>query len=167
MRDPAPGMWSIARSAVRRAGRSPAPAPWWPEEDEVDEEVRADLDRWEAAGDVSFVGDDGAAAVPGRPDRSVAPGARLPGHPPRRLRPHEDAMLCDGRWLAHSLLYLGLPAPLDVVARAEQRSREAVADGAPLPLNSVEASSGKIMGWRDYIWHMYWHLGGDFRARNQ
>ena len=35
------------------------PEPPWPEEDEIDAEVRRDLDRWEADGDVTFVGRDG------------------------------------------------------------------------------------------------------------
>lgn len=34
------------------------PDPWWPTEDEVDDEVRHDLDRWERDGDVRFVGRD-------------------------------------------------------------------------------------------------------------
>ncbi len=40
------------------AERLGLPEPWWPAEDEIDEEVRRDLDR-QAAGDVSFVGRDG------------------------------------------------------------------------------------------------------------
>src|SRR3712207_9398908 len=45
-------------------GRIGVPDPWWPEEDEIDAEVRADLARWEAAGDLSFVGDDGPRLFP-------------------------------------------------------------------------------------------------------
>ena len=33
--------------------------PWWPTEDEIDDEVRHDLDAWERAGDVAFLGKDG------------------------------------------------------------------------------------------------------------
>ena len=47
-----------------RRPRRPSPEPWWPDEDEIDEEVRADLDRWERDGDVSFVGDDGPRLFP-------------------------------------------------------------------------------------------------------
>lgn len=151
-------------------GRSPAPAPWWPEEDEIDEEVRADLDRWAAAGDVTFVGDDGPRLFPVTHHEALR---RLHDFLDSRLGafgPHEDAMLRDERWLAHSLLSpalnLGLLDPLDVVAGAEQRYRDSVADGAPLPLNSVEGFVRQVMGWRDYVWHMYWHLGRDFRTRN-
>jgi deoxyribodipyrimidine photolyase-like uncharacterized protein len=23
------------------------------------------------------------------------------------------------------------------------------------------------MGWRDYVWHLYWHLGEDYRHANR
>jgi deoxyribodipyrimidine photolyase-related protein len=170
---PVGGRWNLDeenRQPPPADGRSPAPAPWWPEEDEIDEEVRADLDRWEAAGDVSFVGDDGPRLFPVTRREALH---RLRDFLDTRLGafgPHEDAMLRDERWLAHSLLSpvlnLGLIDPLEVVSGAEQRYRESVTDGDPLPLNSVEGFVRQVMGWRDYIWHMYWHLGRDFRARN-
>lgn len=163
---PVGGRWNLDEDNRRPSpadGRSPAPAPWWPEEDEIDEEVRADLDRWEAAGEVSFVGDDGPRLFPATRTEALH---RLRDFLDTRLGafgPHEDAMLRDERWLAHSLLSpalnLGLLDPLDVVVGAEQRYRDSVADGDPLPLNSVEGFVRQVMGRRDYIWHMYWHLG--------
>ncbi len=170
---PVGGRWNLDeenRQPPPADGRSPAPAPWWPEEDEIDEQVRADLDRWEAAGDVSFVGDDGPRLFPVTRSEALH---RLDDFLHARLGafgPHEDAMLRDERWLAHSLLSpslnLGLLDPLEVVTSAERRYRDSVAEGGPLPLNSVEGFVRQIMGWRDYIWHMYWHLGRDFRDRN-
>ena len=74
-------------------------------------------------------------------------------------------MLADDPWMAHSLLSsslnLGLLDPLDVVQRAEQAYRE-----ADLPLASVEGLVRQVIGWRDYIWNLYWHLGPDYRHRN-
>jgi deoxyribodipyrimidine photolyase-related protein len=170
---PVGGRWNLDEDNRRPPpadGRSPAPVPWWPEEDAIDEEVRADLDRWEAAGDVSFVGDDGPRLFPVTRREALH---RLRDFLDSRLGafgPHEDAMLRDERWLAHSLLSpalnLGLLDPLEVVCRAEQRYRDSVTAGDPLPLNSVEGFVRQVMGWRDYTWHMYWHLGRDFRARN-
>jgi deoxyribodipyrimidine photolyase-related protein len=52
------------------------------------------------------------------------------------------------------------------VHAAEQRYRDSVAEGDPLPLNSVEGFVRQVMGWRDYIWHTYWHFGRDFRHAN-
>ena len=171
---PVGGRWNLDeenRQPPPADGRSPAPEPWWPEEDEIDEEVRADLDGWEAAGEVSFVGDDGPRLFPVTRAEALH---RLEDFLLNRLAffgPHEDAMLTGDRWLAHSLLSpahnLGLLDPLDdVVVRAEQVYRASVADGEPLPLNSVEGFVRQVMGWRDYIWHMYWHLGRDFRHLN-
>ena len=34
--------------------------PWWPTEDDIDAEVREDLDRWEREGEVRIIGRDGA-----------------------------------------------------------------------------------------------------------
>jgi deoxyribodipyrimidine photolyase-related protein len=38
--------------------------PWWPVEDDIDEQVRHDLDRWERVGDVRFIGRDGPRRFP-------------------------------------------------------------------------------------------------------
>ncbi|WP_243737474.1 cryptochrome/photolyase family protein [Blastococcus xanthinilyticus] len=170
---PVGGRWNLDeenRQPPPADGRSPAPEPWWPEEDEIDEEVRADLDRWEAAGDVSFVGDDGPRLFPASRQEARHRLADFLDNRLGAFGPHEDAMLAGERWLAHSLLSpalnLGLLDPLDVVAQAERRYRDSVSDGDPLPLNSVEGFVRQVLGWRDYIWHMYWHLGRDFRTRN-
>ena len=104
---------------------------------------------------MSFVGDDGPRLFPATRQEALS---RLGDFLDCRLRafgPHEDAMLRDERWLAHSLLSpalnLGLLDPLDVVFQAEQRYRDSVADGDPLPLDSVEGFVRQVMGWRDYI----------------
>ncbi|MGY1830735.1 cryptochrome/photolyase family protein [Geodermatophilus sp. SYSU D01180] len=171
--EPLGGQWNRDhenREPAPRDGRSPAPEPWWPAEDEIDEQVRADLDRWEAAGEVSFVGDDGPRRFPVTREEALT---RLADFLTSRLGvfgPHEDAMLAGERWLAHSLLSpainLGLLDPLEVVHAAEDAARAAAADGAPLPLNSVEGFVRQVMGWRDYVWHTYWHFGRDYRHRN-
>src|SRR4051794_20727911 len=65
--EPAGGTWNLDhdnREPPPADGRIGAPAPWWPVEDEIDEQVRADLDRWVADGDVAFVGDDGPRLFP-------------------------------------------------------------------------------------------------------
>ena len=66
--------------------------------------------------------------------------------------------MSDDRWMAHSLLSvplnLGLLEPIEVARAAEQ----AYHDGAA-PLAAVEGFVRQVIGWRDYIWHLYWYLG--------
>ncbi|SDO93311.1 deoxyribodipyrimidine photolyase-related protein [Klenkia soli] len=166
--DPVGGKWNYDhdnREPPPRDGRSPVPAPWLPTEDDIDEEVRADLDRWERDGDVSFVGDDGPRLFPATRRETLHRLRDFLEHRLGAFGPHEDAMLAGEPWLAHSLLSapmnLGLVDPVEVVHRAEAAHRE-----HDLPLNSVEGFVRQVMGWRDYIWHLYWHLGRDYRDRN-
>ena len=78
---------------------------------------------------------------------------------------HEDAMLADEWKLAHSILStsinLGLLDPLEVVRSAEAAYRE---EGAPI--NSVEGFIRQVMGWREYVWVLYWHFGADYPNEN-
>jgi deoxyribodipyrimidine photolyase-related protein len=78
---------------------------------------------------------------------------------------HEDAMLSGDPWMAHSLLSaplnLGLLDPLDVVHRAEAAYRDGSA-----PLASVEGFVRQVIGWREFVWHLYWHLPRDYRHGN-
>lgn len=171
--EPVGGRWNLDadnREPPPADGRIGVPEPWWPEEDEIDAEVRADLDRWEAEGLVSFVGDDGPRLFPVTRAEALLRLSDFLDHRLGAFGPHEDAMLAGDRWLAHSLLSpalnLGLLDPLEVVVATEQNARDRAAAGDLLPLNSVEGFVRQVMGWRDYIWHMYWHLGRGFRARN-
>ncbi len=166
--DPTGGKYNFDhdnREPPPRDGRSPAPEPWLPTEDAIDEEVRADLDRWERDGDVSFVGDDGPRLFPATRREVLHRLRDFLDHRLAVFGPYEDAMLAGEPWLAHSMLSapmnLGLVDPAEVVQRAEQAYRE-----HDLPLNSVEGFVRQVMGWRDYIWHLYWHLGRDYRHRN-
>ena len=149
----------------KNASRLGLPDPWWPEEDAIDDEVRADLDQWQADGLVRLVGEDG-------PRRFAVTAAEaeesLKDFVESRLGdfgPFEDAMLSGDWTMAHSLLSapmnLGLIDPLHVVETvvAAHASGEA-------PLRSVEGFVRQIIGWRDYVWHLYWYLGEGYRTGN-
>ena len=136
-----------------------APEPWWPTEDAIDAEVRADL-----AG-VDCVGDDGPRRF--AVTRAEALAAlevflrdRLP-----TFGAHEDAMLAADAWMSHSLLSvplnLGLLDPLEVVQAAEAEYR-----AGRVPLAAAEGFIRQILGWREYMWHLYWWLPNDYRQRN-
>lgn len=168
--DPAGGKWNHDhdnREPPPRGERSLGVAePPWPEEDEIDAEVRRDLDRWEAAGEVSFIGRDGPRRFAATRAEAQAVLDHFVAHRLPAFGPHEDAVMEGDDWMAHSLLSapmnLGLLDPLDVVRRAE-----AAYAAGEAPLNSVEGFVRQVMGWRDYVWHLYWHLGEDYRRSNK
>jgi deoxyribodipyrimidine photolyase-related protein len=72
-----------------------------------------------------------------------------------RFGPHEDAMLRDEWKLAHSVLSsslnLGLLHPAEVVEAAEAAYR----DGR-VPLASAEGFIRQVIGWREYVWGLWW-----------
>ncbi len=142
------------------------PEPWWAEEDDIDEEVRADLDRWERDGHVSFLGRDAPRRVPATRRQALAALERFVTERLPHFGAHEDAVLEGDRWMAHSLvsapMNLGLLDPLEVVQRAE----EAYRSGA-VPIASAEGFVRQVIGWRDYVWHLYWHQGEPYRRRNE
>ena len=121
-------------------------------------------------GDVSFVGDDGPRLFPVTRRGGAAPAAGLPGPPAGRLRSARGRDAAPtSRWLAHSLLSAaaepGPARPGRGRAPAEQPTGTPCREHG-LPLNSVEGFVRQVMGWRDYIWHLYWHLGRDYRHGN-
>ncbi len=141
------------------------PEPWWPVEDEIDDEVRRDLDRWEQDGDVSFIGVDGPRRFPATAAEAQTRLEHFVQHRLGTFGPYEDAMLAGDAWMSHSLLSaslnLGLLDPLAVVHRVETAHR-----AGDVPLASAEGFIRQVIGWRDYIWNLYWHLGPAYRHRN-
>jgi deoxyribodipyrimidine photolyase-related protein len=79
--------------------------------------------------------------------------------------PHEDAMVERSWHLAHSVLspYLnvGLLLPgevCDVVQDAYDEGR--------VPIASAEGFIRQVIGWREYVWGVYWLWMPDYRGRN-
>jgi deoxyribodipyrimidine photolyase-related protein len=163
--EPAGGTWNYDHD-----NREPPPkgatelevrGPWQPPEDEVDERVRADLD----AMDLPTVGRDGPrwfAVTAAEARRALAHFVehRLPA-----FGPQEDAILGADWAMAHSLLSvplnLGLLHPLDVVGEAEAAYRT-----GDVPLPSAEGFVRQVLGWREYIWQLYWRFGRGYLRRN-
>ena len=79
--------------------------------------------------------------------------------------PHEDAMVRHDWHLAHSLLspYLniGLLHPGEVVAAAETAYRE-----GRVPIASAEGFIRQVIGWREYVWGLYWLWMPTYRDEN-
>lgn len=79
--------------------------------------------------------------------------------------PHEDAMLAKEWKMAHSVLAssmnIGLIHPDEIIAAAEAAYRSGAA-----PLASVEGFVRQVMGWREYVWGVYWLWMPDYRTSN-
>ncbi len=72
-----------------------------------------------------------------------------------RFGPYEDAMTTESWSLAHSVLSpylnLGLLLPGEVCDRVEERFR-----AGAVPINSAEGFIRQVIGWREYVWGLYW-----------
>ncbi len=76
-------------------------------------------------------------------------------HELSRFGRYEDAMT-RGSWsLAHSMLSpylnLGLLLPTEVCDAVEARYR-----AGEVPVNSAEGFIRQVIGWREYVWNLYW-----------
>ncbi len=80
--------------------------------------------------------------------------------------PHQDAMLLGKPFLNHSILspYINtcLLHPLELCREAEQRFLEKRAS-----LASVEGFVRQLIGWREFIWRVYWLLMPSYKKRNK
>ena len=78
---------------------------------------------------------------------------------------YEDAMLRGEFRMYHSRLSaainLGLLHPLELCERAEVAYRSGAA-----PLASVEGFIRQLIGWREFVWQMYWRFMPEYRTRN-
>ncbi|MFC6081779.1 cryptochrome/photolyase family protein, partial [Sphaerisporangium aureirubrum] len=166
--EPVGGRWNFDaenRCPPPGGGVGVAP-PWRAEEDEVDERVRDDLDRWERDGEVAFVGRDGPRVFPATRGEALAALRTFVGHRLPVFGPYQDAMLSGDPAMAHSMLSaalnLGLLDPMECVRAAEAAYR----DGR-VPAASAEGFIRQLIGWRDYMWHLYWHFGEHYRELNR
>ncbi len=133
------------------------PEPVWPVEDDIDAGVREELDRWQREG-LTFVGADGPRRFAVTRAEALAVLEDFIAHRLGDFGPYEDAALVADWPMAHSLLSvplnLGLLDPREVIDRVVAAWHE----GA-VPLASAEGFVRQVMGWRDYVWHLYWHFG--------
>lgn len=167
--EPAGGRWNFDtdnREPPPRTATLGVTPPAWPTEDEIDDEVRHDLDRWEREGHVTFLGAHGPRRFASTRQEALDVLDSFIANRMTAFGPHEDAMLYGDPWMAHSLLSaplnLGLLDPIEVIERAEGAYRNGHA-----PLGSVEGFIRQVIGWREFVWHLYWHLPRSYRNRNE
>jgi len=158
--EPVGGKWNFDHD-----NREPPPSDGraWPliERFELDDIDRAVLDRLP----VTTFGAEPDAAWPVTRAQAMSRLREFVDHGLALFGPHEDAMLAAEWKLAHSVLSssmnLGLLHPAEVVAAAESAFRR----GA-VPLNSVEGFIRQVIGWREYVWGVYWLWMPEYRKRN-
>jgi deoxyribodipyrimidine photolyase-related protein len=167
--EPVGGRWNLDeenRQPPPRAATLGVPPPPEIVEDDIDAAVRADLDRWEREEGIAFVGRDGPRLFPATRREALARLRHFVEHRLPAFGPYEDAMLAGDPWMSHSMLSaamnLGLLDPVEVIHAAEDAYRSGAA-----PLPSVEGFVRQIMGWRDFVWHLYWYFEPDYRRANE
>ncbi len=159
--EPAGGRWNFDadnRERPPRDGRS------WPEpvQSELDDLDRSVLDElpdtcWGAEPDGTWATSRAEALRRLRHAIDVV----LP-----RFGPHEDAMLSTSWHMAHTLLspYLniGLLHPREVADEIEVAYRSGT-----VPIASAEGLLRQIIGWREYVWGVYWLWMPEYREHNE
>ncbi len=166
--EPAGGRWNFDSEnrlpPPRGHTHLPVPPPWQPTEDAIDERVRSQLDTWETEG-IEFLGNDGPRRFAATRAEALSALDDFINHRLPMFGPYEDAVLWQDPFMAHSLLSvplnLGLLHPREVVDRALSE----YANGRAT-LASVEGFVRQVIGWREYVWHLYWHLGADYENLN-
>ena len=82
-----------------------------------------------------------------------------------RFGPHEDAMTRHSWHLAHSLLSpylnLGLLTPKEVCDSVQEAWEE-----GRVPIASAEGFIRQVIGWREYVWGVYWLWMPGYRGQN-
>ncbi len=142
------------------------PAPYQPIEDELDAKVRLELDELEKSGKAQFIGVDRPRIFPGDRKQALAALSDFISNRLDLFGPYEDAMDHRDWTMAHSMLSvpmnLGLLSPMEVV----QAAVDAYIEGRAR-LASVEGFVRQIIGWRDYVWQLYWHFDENYQNLNE
>lgn len=137
------------------------PGPYQPDEDDIDAQVRRDLDRM----NLDTVGVDGPRLFAVTPTEAQHALKHFIKHRLPEFGRYEDAIMGQDWAMAHSLLSVPLNLavlhPLDAVEAAEQAYHHKHAE-----LPAVEGFIRQILGWREYMWHLYWHFGPDYTKNN-
>ncbi|WP_229401639.1 cryptochrome/photolyase family protein [Micromonospora okii] len=141
-----------------------APAPPPIVEDVIDAEVRDELDRWEQEG-VRFLGRDAPRRYPATHAEADARLRHFVRHRLPDFGRYQEVMSGGDPLLAHSVLSssfnLGLLDPAEAIGAAEEAWRAGNAS-----LSAVEPFIRGLLGWREFLWQLYWYFGPGFQGAN-
>ena len=147
--------WQRRRLGYLMDGEQPAGGEWNFDEDNRERPPKDGHDRWPVPVDVWATTRAGALE---RLEFFITRVLPMFG-------PHEDAMLADNWHLAHSVLSpylnLGLLLPGEVCDRVEEEFR-----AGHVPINSAEGFIRQVIGWREYVWNLYWRWMPDYAEMN-
>ncbi len=158
--EPAGGVWNLDRENREPLPRGPHV---WPEPvkhalDALDHEVIEGLPP-------DLPGADPVGWWPTSRAQAIVQLDHVIEHVAPAFGPHEDAMSAHNWHLAHTLLSvplnLGLLLPGEVLDRVEEAYR-----AGAVPLASAEGLVRQILGWREFVWGMYWWKGEAYPLRN-
>jgi deoxyribodipyrimidine photolyase-related protein len=162
--EPAGGRWNFDaenRGSFPKAGPGPLPRPRRFVPDAVTREVLALVEARFATHPGSLADFD----WPVTPADARAALDDFLGHRLVNFGRYQDAIWTGEPWLWHARLSqamnLKLLDPRDVVAGAERAWR----DGA-VPLEAAEGFIRQVIGWREYVRGVYWHLMPEYADRN-
>ena len=159
--EPAEGRWNFDsenRQPPPKDGSNPWPAPLRDELDDLDRAVIGQLraHTWGAPPDGTWATSRRGALA--RLDHFVT--NVLPG-----FGPHEDAMTTASWTVGHGMLALylniGLLLPGEVCDAVEDAYRT-----GRVPIASAEGFIRQMIGWREYVWGLYWLWGPEYAERN-
>ena len=159
--EPVGGQWNYDaenRQPPPKKGPYPWPAPPVDMLDDIDRDVIAGLPD-------SCTGDAPIGLWATTRAGALARLAHFVDHVLPMFGPHEDAMISDNWHLAHSMLspYLnnGLLHPREVCDAVQ-----AAFETGRVPIASAEGFIRQVIGWREYVWGLYWLWGEDYADRN-
>lgn len=152
----APAGSASARRPPRSANATqPVPPPPPVAEDDIDAQVRHDLDRWAADG-VRFVGRDGPRRFPATHTEARTRLTHFLRHRLPEYDRYAEVMSVHDPLLTHSGLSssfnLGLLDPRPAVQAAERAWRDGSA-----PRAAAELFIRGLLGWREFLWQLYWY----------
>ena len=160
--EPVEGQWNFDHDNRKKPPRGLVPPPvWMPVEDDIDAEVRRDLD---GAALVTF-GHDGPRRWPVTATEAQAALAEFVANRLPEFGPWQDAMLGGQRLLWHAglaaAMNIGILDPMTMVRAAETAYRDGRA-----PIGSVEGFVRQIIGWREYVHGLYRLREGEWDGMN-